>query len=172
MSIINKEWRSIDGFLNYQVSNIGRVRNAITGKILKPWGVKNYLQIKLSKDSKPYTISVHKLVANEFIQNPDNKPQVDHIDGNAQNNIFTNLRWATNSQNLMNRTYKCAKQTSIYKGVSLYKRTKKWRATLTFNKQRIHLGFFNDEVEAAKAYDEKVKELCDDYAILNFPLEN
>ena len=137
--------------------------------MLKPWCARNYLQIKLHTDSKPYTFSVHRLVANEFVQNPDNKPQVDHIDGNTENNICTNLRWSTNSKNLMNRTYKKPNQTSIYKGVYWDKRANKWRVKLMFNKQRIHLGFFNDEVEAAKAYDKQAKELCNDYAILNFP---
>ena len=49
--IINEEWRSIDGFINYQISNLGRVRNANTGRILKPgWGTGGYLKVTLCKD--------------------------------------------------------------------------------------------------------------------------
>ena len=71
---IDEEWRRIDGFINYQVSNIGRVRNANTGRILKPgWGTGGYLKVTLCKDSKKFTCRIHKLVANEFLENPDNK---------------------------------------------------------------------------------------------------
>ena len=90
MSIVNEEWRSIDGYLDYQVSNIGRVRNAKTGRILKPRyrGKKmNYLSVALYSKGDQTNFSVHRLVANEFIPNPENKQHVDHIDGNKENKV-------------------------------------------------------------------------------------
>ena len=69
-TIINEEWRSISGYLNYRVSNIGRVRNSKTGKILKPGCVHGgYEQVNIGR-SNPQKI--HRLVAHEFIENPTN----------------------------------------------------------------------------------------------------
>ena len=171
-TVINEVWRSISGYVEYQVSNIGRVRNASTGKILKcryRGKKKNYLAVALYKDGKQTNYSVHRLVANEFIPNPENKEQVDHIDGNKENNTFTNLRWATNSENQINNRHPRAHHTSVYKGVSLHKPSGKWISKITLNNHQIHLGLFSDEVLAAKTYDEKAKELFGEYAVLNFP---
>ena len=98
--IINECWKSIDGFINYQVSNLGRVRNCNTGRILKPgWGTGGYLQVDLCRDSKKFTCRIHKLVANEFIDNPNNKKCIDHINNDRVDNKVTNLRFATYSEN-------------------------------------------------------------------------
>ena len=69
--IVSECWRSIDGYLNYQVSNIGRVRNANTGKILKLSLSYGYHQVCLYNDEgfRPY--KVYKLVAQEFLERPD-----------------------------------------------------------------------------------------------------
>ena len=102
--IINEEWRSISGYINYQVSNIGRVRNIKSGRVLKlrsmnPMG---YTQVALYENNISKTHRVHRLVAREFIDNPDNKSEVDHIDLNKQNNCMNNLRWCSKSENQMN----------------------------------------------------------------------
>lgn len=95
-------WKDIDGFDGrYQVSTWGRVRS-LKG-ILKPYeNAKGYLKIGLTKNGKCHKKRVNRLVAIAFIPNPDNKPQVDHIDGNKQNNSITNLRWVTNNENQKN----------------------------------------------------------------------
>ena len=91
-------WVDIDGFENYQVSTWGRVRG-LHG-ILKPYeNEKGYLKVGLTKDGKCHKKRVNRLVAQAFIQNPENLPQIDHIDGNKQNNSITNLRWTDNSKN-------------------------------------------------------------------------
>ena len=92
-------WKNIDGFDGrYQVSTWGRVRS-ING-IMKPYVNHNgYLKIGLMKNGKCHKKRINRLVAMAFIENPDNLPQVDHIDGNKQNNSITNLRWANNSEN-------------------------------------------------------------------------
>jgi hypothetical protein len=104
---IDERWRSVSGFINYQVSNVGRVRNANTGRILKP-GVtpQGYRFVtSINQDGKK-TVTVHELVANEFIEKTvtDAKLCVDHIDHNRTNNQITNLRWSTYSQNQMNQS--------------------------------------------------------------------
>ena len=84
----------------YQVSNIGRVRNSKTGRILKQWKDRQgYFNVKLYKDSNKKTYKVHRLVALAFIPNTENKPQVDHINTIRHDNRMENLRWATQSEN-------------------------------------------------------------------------
>lgn len=92
-------WRDIDGYDGkYQVSTWGRVRS-LRG-ILTPYeNHKGYLKVGLTKDGKSNKHRINRLVAEAFIDNPENLPFVDHIDGNKQNNSITNLRWITNLDN-------------------------------------------------------------------------
>lgn len=109
-------WKWIYGYENmYQVSNFGRVRSVdryvycevspnklqhIYGKVLKQGtNHKGYPIVYLSKDGKQKTITVHRLVALTFIENPLNLPQVNHIDGDKTNNQVDNLEWCNNSYN-------------------------------------------------------------------------
>lgn len=64
---------------------------------------KGYLRVYLSKNGKRKHHKVHRLVARAFIPNPDNKPQVNHIDGNKHNNSITNLEWVTDEENKLHR---------------------------------------------------------------------
>ena len=91
---------------------------------------------------------------------------VDHIDRNGLNNQRNNLRFCTQSENCMNRS-KGENCTSIYKGVCFHKQHKKWITKIHINGQDIHLGLFNTEVEAAKAYNAKAIELFLEFANLN-----
>lgn len=92
---------------------------------------------------------------------------VDHIDGNGLNNRKSNLRICTQAQNNLNSRPKrnCS---SRYKGVSFYKRDKIWQVQIFHNSRTIFLGRFDDEIEAALAYDRKAAELFGEFAYLNF----
>ncbi len=92
---------------------------------------------------------------------------VDHIDGNGLNNRKSNLRVCTQGQNSLNSRPRrnCS---SRYKGVSFYKRDKIWQAQIFYNFRTINIGRFDDEVEAALAYDRKAEELFGEFAYLNF----
>lgn len=96
--MMEEEWKNIKGYEWYQVSNLGRVRNA-NGRILAPHDVNSgYLVINLNKYHKSRT--VHRLVAEAFIPNPYSKEQVNHIDGNKHNNYVGNLEWCSPSENM------------------------------------------------------------------------
>ena len=93
---------------------------------------------------------------------------VDHINHNGLDNRRLNLRLCTHAQNQKN-TRPRSGGTSKYKGVHWEKTKKKFRAKIMYNRKSIHLGYFDDEIAAAKAYDKKAKELFGEYAYLNFP---
>ena len=105
-----EEWQAVKGYEGlYEVSNQGRVkslpRNTTKGKILvAEKNHRGYYRVGLTKNNKQKHFSIHRLVAEVFIPNPQNKPQVNHIDGNKQNNSVENLEWVTHSENMKHAT--------------------------------------------------------------------
>lgn len=103
---ITEEWKDIVGYEGlYQVSNYGNVKCVGRGNarmIVQRVGTKKngaYMLLNLNNDGVYKTKKAHRLVAEAFIPNPDNKPTVNHKDGNKQNNKVSNLEWATWSEN-------------------------------------------------------------------------
>ena len=94
---------------------------------------------------------------------------VDHINNDGMDNRSANLRAATRAQNSRNRKKFPRKCSSKYKGVYLHKSSLKWQARIMFEKKRIYLGYFKNEIDAAKAYDEAAKKYHGEFACLNFP---
>ena len=90
----------------YQVSNFGNIKSLRTNKILKQYiGVNGYKTVALRKnsdDTKPKIYYLHRLLALTFIENINDYPVVDHIDGNKLNNDLNNLRWSSYSENVKN----------------------------------------------------------------------
>ena len=94
-------WKDVKGYEGvYQVSNFGRVKRVTTGRILKGGKDKyGYLIVNLYKNSVGSIKTIHRLVAEAFIPNPENKPQVNHVDENKTNNSLDNLEWMTAKEN-------------------------------------------------------------------------
>ena len=103
---IVEEWKIIEDFDNYSVSNLGNIKRNRDGKLLKFWrhGKYGHQQVGLYKDGKSKKYLVHVLVARAFVPNPSNKPEVCHIDNSLNTNGFLdnsahNLVWGTHKEN-------------------------------------------------------------------------
>ena len=97
-----EKYATIDGFPDYLVTSYGRILSLKHGDIRElKQSVNNreYFQVNLSKNGKIYKKLVHRLVAQAFIPNPDNKIQVNHIDEDKTNNCVSNLEWVTAKEN-------------------------------------------------------------------------
>lgn len=97
-------WKPIPEFPNYECSNMGRIKNVKTNTILRGttrMNGKGYSFIDLYNfdEHKRKNAQIHRIVATLFVENPENKPNVNHIDGNKSNNVYTNLEWCTQLEN-------------------------------------------------------------------------
>ena len=96
-------WKDVESYEGlYRVSNYGVVisHKKNVPVVLKPWIHQGYAHVELFMKNKGKINKVHRLVAKAFIPNPENKPQVNHIDGNKMNNELDNLEWSTPQENI------------------------------------------------------------------------
>ena len=165
--IYNEQWRQVDGYANYYVSNCGRVKNITNEMILKQRLTRTgYYVINLHEFGNMKTYKIHRLVAHAFIANQNDYKYVDHKNNDRKNNFMTNLRWCTSQQNNMNAS-KRENVTCKYKGVSFYKKYGTWRAQIQYCKTKTHLGYYKTQKEAGEAYNKKATELFGEFAMLN-----
>ena len=153
-----EEWKDIDDMNGYyQISNLGNVKSFITlkqnkkenGQILKPYKItKGYFAVSLFK--KDYRI--HQLVAKHFIPNPNNLPQVNHIDGDKSNNKVENLEWVTNRENVTH-FFKSGQMSCIQKTPS-----NKFHTKIYHNKKQVYLGTFSTVEEAVLIRQKYIQE--------------
>lgn len=120
MKEIWKDIEEYEGF--YQISTLGRVKRVATGRILKNGKNRGgYLYVDLCKNGKRKNHKIHRLVAKAFIPNPENKPEVNHVDEDKTNNMVSNLEWSTRKENLNHgtRNERVAKAISKIKSIPI-----------------------------------------------------
>lgn len=145
----------------HEVSNTGEIRN-LNGRSVKPWvGTTGYMTIKIYIDGKRKNKKLHRLIAEVFIPNPENKPEVNHIDGDKLNNHISNLEWCSHKENmahagetgLIKTTPRTMGQklgkTSKYHNVGWDTSRNKWTAGITHNGKSSVRKRFDTEEEAA-----------------------
>jgi len=96
---------------------------------------------------------------------------VDHQDRNGLNEQKANLQFLTRSEHVRRRRITTSKKTSQYKGVSWYSKYQNWVAQIQVDRKGIRLGYFQTELEAARAYDAAAREYFGEHAALNFPVD-
>lgn len=147
-----EEWKTIKDYPNYEVSNIGIVRttkNEFTRKervLKRKLSNKGYVRVGLWKSNKVKFISVHRLVAIHFIDNPNNLPEVNHKDGNKENCNNWNLEWTDRKGNS-----KHASETGLFASRQRHGRT----------------NLSEQDVEDIRNSKLKVSELCEKYNLHN-----
>lgn len=170
----NEIWKDIPEYSGiYQVSNLGRVRSldrqqihhytklfvTIKGRVIPgSLSKKGYPVVTLTKKSKRKTFMVHRLVMITFCG--VSELQVDHINGIKTDNRLENLRYCTNRENI-SFYYQSKQSSSNHIGVNKMKTTssKKFRAQIKIDNKLIHLGVFENEIDAAIAYQNKLSSL-------------
>ena len=93
-------WTKVYGFDDYLCNEQGEIYSLKRNRILKGRSLKGYRRVVLMKDGKPIDALVHRLIAQTFIPNPENKPEINHKDGNKENNSVFNLEWCTQKENV------------------------------------------------------------------------
>lgn len=123
------------GFDNYYITKDGTVINKKNKRIVKQRiEINGYVRVGIYKNSIQKMMFVHRLVAETYIPNPDNKPQVNHIDGDKQNNHVSNLEWCTASENFTH-----ARETGLYKGWTVESRKKNSKSHINKNFTKTHI---------------------------------
>jgi hypothetical protein len=141
-------YKIIEGYPDYAVSTHGNVINIKTHRVLKPCKNGNgYLQVCLRLNKKKKMMLVSRLVALAFINNPENKAFVDHIDRNLSNNNVENLRWATRAENNQNRD-------CVENATNIYVHKKKYYHVRIMRYNNLYQKCFKTEAEAILWRDE------------------
>jgi hypothetical protein len=164
---MKEEWKEIKGYEGfYKVSNLGRVksleRKVWSGNVfykrkeqlLKPYILNTgYYAVDLYVNKRKRKATIHRLVAESFLENKMRLHEVDHINREKTDNRLSNLRWCSRSDNSRN----CKRhEKSETKYIGAYMNRKKWISQIRIKGKLIQLGRFNFEIQAALAYNEYV----------------
>lgn len=137
----------------YKVSNFGNVKSLKWNKeVILKQGISNgYLAVNLRKENNSKSVKIHVLVAMAFLNFKPNKQVliIDHKNGVRTDNRLENLQIVTQRENIQN--YHKSRKGQI--GADWHEQTKKWRSRIYINKRIVHLGLFEEEKDALKAYE-------------------
>lgn len=172
-----EQWEPIPGFEKlYEASTFGRIRN-MRGRIMKTYTINSgYLCLKFSVNKQRTSHLVHRLIALTFLENPNDLPEVNHIDEDKSNNHLTNLEWKTSSGNkqhsITTGTYAKIFSTrnslgkkhltnthSDYHNVTFDKARRKWSACIRVDGTNMYPKRFDTEIEAAMHVNWIIDEL-------------
>jgi hypothetical protein len=163
-----EEFKVIIEHPDYEISNFGRVKNNRNGKFLKHTiDQHGYHSVCLYNNiiKEVIKVKLHRLLGLYFIPNPENKRCIDHIDRDLNNNSLNNLRWATNTENMCNRSIQKNNKTG-YVGVKCFEKRRDknvWRSEIRYNRQHLIIGFYPTIELAVEARRIKEQELFKDF---------
>ena len=155
-----EEYRDIANSPKYEVSNLGNIRHKERKQVLKPRQcpkANRYVCYNVhiaDAEGHQRNQTIARVVATAFIPNPENKAEVDHIDRNPANNVVSNLRWATKSENMTNLGIR-SDNTSGHRNIWFNKTLQRWQITYERQKKVYHGGVFKT-LEEAIAYKESL----------------
>ena len=163
---VGEIWKDIPNYEGlYQVSNLGNIKSLFRyKKILKP--IKNtlgYLKVSLYKNKKIKVFSIHRLVAETFIPNPNNLPEINHKDGNKGNNNVENLEWCTRQQNILHR-FRVLKQEPVRKYNNI-----DWNTKEGVNKY--HRIYYKEHIEKQREYHKQYKRTKEQFSDIEYKVE-
>lgn len=159
-----EEWKDIEGYEgSYAISTFGRVKSLerfviykgnstrkVHGVVMKGQNNRGYLSVIFRKNNAIKSFKIHRLVADAFIPNLENKYAVNHINEDKHHNFYLNLEWATCREN---KNYSAnRKSTSNLAGASWSKSSNSWRSQSWMNGKLVYIGSFKTDIEAHDAY--------------------
>ena len=157
-------WKPIGAYPEYDISSLGRVRNAKktakheVDRIRVPdYNSRGYARLRLRRDGKVIRKFIHRLVAEAFLENPEGKELVDHINGDPSDNRLSNLRWSTRSENTLNGKVRKDKTLTTLRNIIKNGKWFRWRVCI---RGQLHTsGNFATEQEAYADFLVKSKDL-------------
>ena len=159
MTLVTK-FIKIEGFEEYLINPKGEVFSTKTNKLISLGKIrKGYMQVNLRKNNKNNRFYIHKVLAEAFIPNPENKPYINHIDGNPSNNSLDNLEWCTASENLKH-SFNVLKRKPTWLGIrgELNPNSKK---IIQYNKNMESIKIWENAYEVQRVLNILQKNICD-----------